>query len=146
MHYKLLIDTDWLGQWDLPLGRDVVVTIDRVERYKPDRQKKGERVRRIVIRFVGKRKAWLAGPTSQKVIARLYGPDVREWIGKPLALYVDESVEFGGVVTGGIRVQPFVPHGEQTREALDNPAPQEKIEQLEQARVRAEGDDDGKEA
>lgn len=137
-HYKTMIETEFLGQWDLPAGRDVIVRIAKVERYVPERKKKDEKLKRIAISFAGKRKRWLAGPVSQKALAKMYGPHVEEWVGKLIALYVDESVEFGRERTGGIRVRPTPPRGKETTDPLDvEPPPQEKVEQLERARGQA---------
>lgn len=140
-HYKTLIETDWLGQWDLPIGRDVIVRIASVDRYVPEKKKKDEKTKRIAIGFAGKRKRWLAGPVSQKALAKMYGPNVEQWIGQLVALYVDESVRFGSETTGGIRVRPTIPRGKETTEALDATPPQEKVEQLERAQAAALDDE-----
>jgi hypothetical protein len=139
-HYKSLVDSDWLGQWDIPTGRKVVVEIESVARYVPARAQKKkvdgawveEPTKRIVVSFVGKRKKWLAGPVSQKAIASLYGPHVEAWRGKRLTLYVDAGVEFGGKTVGGIRIEPTVPRGGVTADALDNPVDEERAAMIEE--------------
>jgi hypothetical protein len=144
-HYKSMIETEWLGQWDLPGDRDIVVTIDSVDRYNPERRKKkrdpvtgqmvDERNKRIAIGFRNKRKKWLAGPVTQAVIAKMYGNNVEGWIGKQIALYVDAEVTMGREKTGGIRVRPAAPRGKKDEaDPLDVDPPQEKIDQLERAR------------
>lgn len=146
-HYKTMIDTEFLGQWDLPGDRDVTVTLAKVERYTPEGPKRTktvngkkveERNKRLAISFVGKRKKWLAGPVSQKTLARLYGNNVEDWIGKKVSLYVDPMVKFGGEVTGGVRIRETAPRGPETSDALDNEAPKEKTDQLERARDAAD--------
>jgi len=155
-HYKELIETEFLGQWDLPPGRDVIVTIAKVERYTPRQRKKkkrddggfeDERFTRIAISFEKARKRWLSGPATQAVIAKMYGNNVEGWVGKKVALYVDHDVKMGRAVVGGIRVRPTPPKGKVTEEALDNTPPPEKVQELEQARddagyVREPGSDD----
>ena len=142
-HFKSLIDTEWLGQWDLPSGRDVVVRIAKVERYTPEVKKKKrrpdgtyeeERNKRIAISFHGKRKRWLAGPVSQAAIAKMYGNNVERWIDATIALYVDPDVRMGSEIVGGIRVRLTIPRGKESAEDLDRAPPQEKLEQLERAR------------
>ena len=122
-HYKELIDTDWLGQWDLPPGRDVTVTIATVERYKPKRVRMvngvPERNKRLDISFVGKRKHWLAGPVSQQSLAAMFGPVVQDWIGQKVTLYADASVTFGRKKTGGVRLRPTIATGPETDDSLD---------------------------
>jgi hypothetical protein len=138
-HYKALIETQFLGQWDLPPDRDAIVVIEKVERYVPERPKKGDKKNKLLISFRGKRKPWLSAPTTQKTIAKLYGVQIENWIGKPIALYVDPSVEFGGEVTGGIRVRPRPPtRGAQpTSDPLDRPADEEKVAQIDHAREQS---------
>lgn len=146
-HFKALIETDWLGQWDLPVDRDVVVTIETVDRFNPARRLKkkmpdgstiDEPNKRLSIGFRGKRKHWLAGPVSQKAISDLYGPHVEQWIGKQIALYVDPKVAFGRNVTGGVRVRPSIPKGRPSAEPLDNPVNEERAALIAEAKESAE--------
>lgn len=142
-HYKTLIENDYLGQWDLqrPDGKlnEPVVVIESVTKFVPQiiRKKKmpdgsyePERNKRLLIRFKGKRKAWLAGPATQDTIRKMYGPYVEDWIGKKLTLYVDTEVRMGRQKTGGIRVRNTVPSGAASDEPLDNAPTEEKSEQL----------------
>ena len=128
VHYKQLIDTDWLGQWDFPPDREVTVEIASVDAYKPPRARKvklpdgtfgPERAKRIAIGFKGKRKRWLAGPVSQKTIADMFGPIVQDWIGRRITLYVDSDVMMGRSKVGGIRVRPLIATGPATEDPLE---------------------------
>ena len=149
--YRSLKDGEWLGQWDLEGRGDAVVAIDRVEKYKPARVRTKkvdgveveERNKRVAVYFVGKRKGWLAGPVSQKVIAGMYGRYVEDWIGKRITLYVDPTVTFGRETTGGIRVRPTPPKlgTPTTGRTLDQPVDEKKVEQLERAREQATGNE-----
>jgi hypothetical protein len=145
-HYKSLIDTEYLGQWDLPPGRDVVVLIAKVERWTPEvpRSKKlpdGTRIdepnKRVKLSFQGKKKTWLCGPVSQQTIAAMYGPHIEQWIGKPVALYVDPTVKMGRTTTGGLRVRPQVPHAKATEDPMDRPVDVEAQARIAQGRIEA---------
>ncbi len=150
-HFKTLIDSDWLGQWDLPAGKDVIVVIESVNRYVPEQkrrkrdprtgQMRDEPSRRLDIGFKGKRKHWLSGPVTQATIAKMYGRYIEDWIGKPIALYVDSSVMMGKEQTGGIRVRPTPPGRSQapTEDPLDNPVDDAKREQIDEAIEHTEG-------
>lgn len=136
-HYKQLIDTSYLGQWDFPPGRKATVTIESVKRYKPARARKVKRddgtfgpepAKRLEIRFRGKRKPWLAGPVSQSAIAGMFGPIIQDWIGKSITLYVDESVMLGRARVGGVRVEPVAATGPETEDALDRIVDEGKAE------------------
>jgi hypothetical protein len=153
-HYKSLVDSTWLGQWDLP-GRDVIVTIAKVAKYRPERVQskrmpdgsyQPEPNKKLAISFVGKKKAWLAGPVSLKAIAAMFGPEIEAWEGRAVALYVDADVAFGGQVVGGIRVRPTPPKSsaKPSTDPLDRPVDQVKAEQIDRAagRIPGENDDD----
>lgn len=151
-HYKTLVDTTYLGQWDLPAGKDVVVTIATVGEYRPEVPRKKrmpdgsyatEPNKRLAISFQGKKKKWLAGPVSLKAIAKLYGPHIEDWRGKSITLYVDAKVEFGGEVTGGIRVRPTPPKPgtKPDTDPLDRPVDEQRVQQIDRAAGREPGED-----
>jgi hypothetical protein len=134
LHYKALLESDYLGQWDLvnrTTGKliEPVVTIQALRPYVPERRKmvrradgseRPEPIKRYEIRFVGKKKIWLAGPVSLAALATMYGAKPKAWVGKSITLYVDESVSFGRRRTGGIRVRNTVPTGPAGDEELNN--------------------------
>lgn len=145
-HYKLLLENTYLGQWDLSDGKGgfrkaVGLVIERIERFEPERRERkklpsGEYVdapnKRVKVWFRGKKKAWLAGPESQKVIAGLYGPYVERWVGKMLNLYVDTEVAFGKKKVGGLRPENVVPRvGTPTNtDTLDQPVDKAKAAEI----------------
>ena len=133
-HYKTLVDSDYLGQWDIPEGRRVVVEIEKVAKFKTDRLKAGEKNKRIAISMKGKRKRWLCGPVSQDTIASMYGPNIENWIGKRLELYVDANIMFGRSKVGGIRCSPTIPKGAATTEPLDEEVDEERAAMIEEAK------------
>ncbi len=125
-HYKAQIERDHLGQSDLSDGyggwRDATVEIESMPvLYRARKPKKGEKQNKYLIRFVGKRKAWLSGPATQAVIASMHGPYLERWVGKRITLYVDPEIMFGRDKTGGIRVRPMIPRGAVTDDPLDQP-------------------------
>jgi len=50
--------------------------------------------------------------TNLNLLARWFGPHTRDWIGKEIAVYRDESISFGGRLTGGLRVRRPSGHDE----------------------------------
>lgn len=147
-HFKSLVESDFLGQWDLPPGQDVVFIIERVEKFRVLQRRKvrdprtgemrDEKQRHIELTLRGQRKHFLANATNQAVIARLYGRFIEAWEGKAISLYVDPSVTFGREQTGGVRVRPEVPRKAPTNRPADNPVDPDKAAQLERARNQAE--------
>jgi hypothetical protein len=158
--YRRLVERDWLGQWDLqrPDGSyaRAIVQIEGVTRYVPRERRRvrakdatgrhvsdaqgkpvfeEERLKRLAIRFTGKRKGWLAGPVSQQVLATLFGPIIQDWIGKRIELYYDPSVRFGKKVTGGLRISPRSPDAtaQLTEDPLDNEVDEDAARRLDEA-------------
>jgi hypothetical protein len=44
--------------------------------------------------------------TNIQLCAKIFGSDdTDEWVGKPIVLYVDPNISYGGKITGGIRVR-----------------------------------------
>ena len=143
-HYKTLIDTTWLGQWDFPPGKSATVEIESVARYKPIRPRKVkqpdgtyglEKNKRVIIAFAGKKKRWLAGPVSQDAIAAMFGPDVDAWKGKRITLYVDADVMMGRAKVGGIRVRPMAATGPLTEDPRDREVDEDKAQEIADAFV-----------
>lgn len=49
-------------------------------------------------------KPYKPGKSMRRVFVRLYGNDSANYIGKRITLYRDDSIAFGGVAVGGIRI------------------------------------------
>lgn len=148
-HYKSLIESDFLGQWDIPSGKEPVVVIESLAPYIPRRRKKvrvdgqlrDEPIKRYRIKFVGKRKEWLAGPVSLQTLAAMFGPKIRDWCGQKITLYVDPNVMFGKTKTGGVRVRNTKPTEDPTEDPLDMAPDEEAAQRI--AEAMAEFDDEG---
>jgi hypothetical protein len=79
-------------------GRDFTLTIQTVQAKEFDKGAK------LVIRFVGAKKALIANRTNSKRIAMLYGNNTDFWAGRQVTLY-PEMVDFKGEATWAIRVK-----------------------------------------
>ena len=108
-HFQQLYDRDYLGSWDLPEDRDVIVTISNVkggELVQPG----GRKNKKPIVSFEGKEKKFVCNKTNAKAIAGMYGNHVEKWVGKKIALYVSTTRDPS---TGGdipcIRVRPQAP-------------------------------------
>lgn len=112
--YRSLYDSAYLGSWDLPKGRDVTVTIAKVEGVKLHSMQ-GER-KKPVVHFEGKDKGMVCNKTNGRAIAGMYGVDTSHWIGKRIAVYVTQT-EVGGKTVDCLRVRPKVPTDRKPRAA-----------------------------
>jgi hypothetical protein len=84
-------------------GREFTLAMASVQAKEFDKGAK------LVIKFVGAKKALIANRTNSKRIAMLYGNNTDLWIGRQITLYA-EMVDFKGEATWAIRVkQPPAP-------------------------------------
>lgn len=107
-HFRQYFDSEYLGSWDLPKGRETVVVIEKVTGGVLTGQK-GRKDKKVLLAFRGKKKLMAANVTNCKLIAGIYGNDVRGWINKPIALYVAENVDSPNGPVDAIRVRPRAP-------------------------------------
>lgn len=99
MELSSVFGGDTLKAADLPNGVEPTVTIASVE------QKKFDNGNKLLIKFVGKKKALVCNKTNAKRIAMNHGSNTDQWVGKQITLYVD-IVDFQGEPTEAIRVRP----------------------------------------
>lgn len=106
-HWRSMFDNKYLGNWDLPEGRDVAVVIERVEAGTLTSQG-GRTDKKPIVFFQGKEKGLALNKTNAKCIAAMYGNDTARWAGKAIALYVTQTSSPDGLVQC-IRVRPTPP-------------------------------------
>ena len=89
--------SDQLNADDLIGGRTMTITITGVD-IKMDEQP-------VAIRFDGDQgKPYKPGKSMRRVLVNVWGPDAKAYVGRKLTLYRDDSVKFGGLDVGGIRI------------------------------------------
>lgn len=109
--FRTMYDNEFLYHFDLPAGRDAVVTIAKCVPGEVT-GKGGKKSKKPVLYFQGKEKALALCKTNGRTIATLYGNDVAAWGGKKIALYAT-TTQFGPDTVGCIRIRPSVPQGNQ---------------------------------
>lgn len=107
-HYKAMMDTEFVGSWDL-LGKDVTVTIAKVEagRVKSRDNPKGDK--KPIVWFEGKDKPFACNSTNCKTIAGMYGVHVEKWVGKRVTLFGTTCQGKGGDQVDCIRIRANIP-------------------------------------
>jgi len=121
--WRSLFDKKYIGSWDIPEGRDVVVVIDRVVGGTLTMQG-GVKNKKPLIYFKNVKdpsKPMAAGATVCKTIERLYGKDYEGWSGKAIVLFRTTTENADGTIDC-IRVRPFLPKTKP--EAAPEPAPE----------------------
>jgi hypothetical protein len=102
-----MFDNKYLGNWDLPEGRDVKVVIAKVEAGMLT-SAGGRAEKKPLVYFRGKDKAMALNKTNAKAIAGMYGADTKTWVDKPITIYVTQTMSPDGMVPC-IRVRPTPP-------------------------------------
>lgn len=92
MHFKLLYPSKYLAACDLT-GKDVKVTVESIKVEEVKTEEGAEK--KVIIRFTGKQKAMILNKTNAKTIAKRYGNDTDDWIGKAVTLYPTTCQAFG---------------------------------------------------
>lgn len=131
MDYRAMYDRDYLGAWDLPSGKDVTVTMKRVEAATLTGQG-GRKTKKPVVWFEGKEKGLALCKTNAKTIAGMYGNNTASWGGKRIALYSTQT-QFGSETVECIRIRGTIPRGKVT----ETP-PEERTHAIEEPHDAAE--------
>ncbi len=99
----------YLGAWDIPEGKDVVLTIDHCEGSKI-KGTSGEEKSAPVLFFSNTkgRKGLVLNVTNAKTLIKLYGRHIEGWAGKRIALYAARTMAFGEEVDC-LRIRPVEP-------------------------------------
>jgi hypothetical protein len=79
-------------------------TITRVEKKTFDARNGKPADTRFVLTFSGD-KVFSLNKTNLRLLVKWFGPHTRDWIGKQVAVYRDESVSFAGQLVGGWRLR-----------------------------------------
>ena len=107
--YRTLMDKPYLGAWDMPDDRDLVVTIAKVTR----EEVVGDGGRTddcMVIYFSDTEKPMICNATNAATISALANSKyIEDWIGMQVALYRKDKVKFGKELRDGIRVREYLP-------------------------------------
>lgn len=88
--------SDQINADDL-IGKTMTITITEVVI-------KGGQEQPVSIYFQGSDKAFRPCKSMCRVLVAIWGPDAKQYIGRSLTLYRDESVKWGGMAVGGIRI------------------------------------------
>lgn len=107
-HWKKLTNPDYMGAYSLEDGKDIILTVDKVNREMvtgPD----GKKEECTVIHWREKEKPMICNVTNARMIEKiLKTPYIEEWSGKRLQICVKKVKAFGEVVDA-LRIRDFLP-------------------------------------
>lgn len=107
IHWKKTTNPTYMGEWDLPDGHDIIVTIDDVRAEMVQNAQGSEE--KMVAHFRDGAKPLILNNTNMKSIAKALGtPYLDEWCGRPIQLYTTMVAAFG-TTTMAVRVRDFAP-------------------------------------
>ena len=111
--YRKYSDKKYLYHWDLPEGEDLVVTIDHIEREKLENKKKGSTDVKLVLYFKEDVKplALNKKENPERIYKAVGSRKVEDWIGKRIALYVEEETRSEDGLA--VRIRPMAPKVEE---------------------------------
>lgn len=104
-HYKRLMNPDYIGAYSLNEGEDLTVVIAHVARevITGTSGKKEE----CTVAHLKNQKPMILNSTNQKSIAKLYGPYIEDWAGKPITLFAS-TTKLAGDTVECLRIRPTV--------------------------------------
>ena len=104
-HWKRLMNPDYIGAYSLNEGEDLTVKIDYVVR-EMITGTGGKKEECTVAHLVGQ-KPFILNATNSKSIAKLYGPYIEDWAGKPITLFAS-TTKLAGETVECLRIRPTV--------------------------------------
>lgn len=107
MKVQDMLESKYMKQSDV--DGEVVVTFQALKKVNVARDDE-EAEYKWVAKFHEFEKPMVLNPTNIKRAAKALGDDTDGWIGNSVVLYVDENVEFGGNVVGGLRIKALKQH------------------------------------
>ena len=105
---KFTVDAKYLSHTDISDHDDTVLTIKSYEQETMGQGK--EMVEKWVLYFREIKKGLGLNKTNGKMCCKLFGSDdMDDWVGKKIAIYVKDDVEYQGEIVSAIRVRSKLP-------------------------------------
>lgn len=104
-HYKRLMNPDYIGAYALNEGEDLTVVITGVAREIITGT--GGKKEECTVARLKNQKPFILNSTNQKSIAKLYGPFIEDWAGKPITLF-SSTTKLAGDTVECLRIRPTV--------------------------------------
>ena len=90
----------WMSQHDID-DEGKILKIKKVTREEVG----DDQTDKFALHFAGDHKPLLLNKTNIRVLVELYGSKSDEWVDKPIHVYLDENVSYGGKRVGGLRLK-----------------------------------------
>jgi len=117
MHVDLLFPSKYLKAADLG-GQDRVVVIKRLDAKHKMKMAGGASTQKPILWLEGEAKMLALNKTNGKSIAKVYGPETDNWVGKAIVLF-PTTTTFGGDTVDCIRVREVEPRPRERQPPAD---------------------------
>lgn len=104
-HWKQLKESEYIGHWDLPQGKNLRVKIKSVHLEDVTNVANFQKERKVVASFQNAKKRLILNATNQEAIASWHGNNPKTWVGKEIEL-TRSTTRLKGEVVECIRVKP----------------------------------------
>lgn len=108
-HWKKLTNPNYLGDYSIPEGQDLIARIDYVAQ-ETINDPTGKKKEAVVAHFSDGNKPMVLNKTNMKTMSKIFGTAyIEEWHGRCIQIWYDPNVKFGREKVGGLRIRPFIP-------------------------------------
>ena len=83
---------------------DAIDLISGPRTFTIERVSRGNAEQPVNVHLVEFPRVWRPGKSMRRVLARCWGTNASQWVGRRVTLYCDHRVKFGGEVVGGTRI------------------------------------------
>lgn len=112
-HWKKMTNPNYMGDYSIPEGCDLIATIDYVAQEKVVGVG-GKSEMEVVAHFSDGNKPLILNKTNMKTIQKIYKtPYIEDWKGRKIQIYYDPTVKFGRDTVGGLRIRDSIPAQQQ---------------------------------
>lgn len=108
---KFTVETKYLSHTDISDVTDTIVTIKDFQQETLGMGAQAQE--KWVLYFRENKKGLALNKTNGKILVKMLGEEMDEWVGQKIALYVKDDVEYQGDIVSAIRIRLTKPKGEQ---------------------------------
>jgi len=106
-HWKKNFDYKYTGAYEMLPGETKTIKLTRLCKEEV-MSSNGKKQLCLVGYFEGQKKPMVINKTNCKIISKMYGPFIENWIGKSIIIYTEEGQAFGEI-TALLKVKHSIP-------------------------------------
>src|SRR3990167_2521196 len=116
-HWKKNFNYNYIGAYTLPVGNDMILTIKEMKQEEVA-QMNGKKETCFTAHFAEEKvKPMILNKTNCKIIEKLYGSFIEDWVGKKIQIYATKVSAFGSE-TDALRIRNQITGGKTEAQIL----------------------------